>query len=435
MEDINRNLEVEKIKIMENELKPNTDFQGSSEQNKQPRQEKKKKGFGTGVVVGIIVCALIFTSVWGVNNFLIPTLMGGNFQTETTSRKDVEKKLNLLNGLISQNFLYEDEIDKDELIEGIYSGYVSALKEPYTEYYDKRETKEIFESTSGEFSGIGASMTQNLNTRAITILEVYEGSPADQAGLKTGDILYQVDDKMIEDEDLSEIVSWIKGEKGTKVVLHVLRNGEEMEFTAIRDTIEAKTVYYEMKENQTGYIRITEFDQVTYEQFELALNDLEQQGMKGLIVDVRNNPGGDFDVVINMLRLLLPKGVVVSTKDKYDHVEEFTCDGSHEFTKPLAVLINQNSASASEIFAGAIQDYEKGKLVGMKTFGKGIVQGIIKLHDGTSIKMTTAEYYTPSGRNIHGKGIEPDVEVEFQYDETNPDRDNQLEEAMKLLAE
>lgn len=435
MEDINRNLEVEKIKIMENELKPNTDFQGSSEQNKQPRQEKKKKGFGTGVVVGIIVCALIFTSVWGANNFLIPTLMGGNFQTETTSRKDVEKKLNLLNGLISQNFLYEDEIDKDELIEGIYSGYVSALKEPYTEYYDKRETKEIFESTSGEFSGIGASMTQNLNTRAITILEVYEGSPADQAGLKTGDILYQVDDKMIEDEDLSEIVSWIKGEKGTKVVLHVLRNGEEMEFTAIRDTIEAKTVYYEMKENQTGYIRITEFDQVTYEQFELALNDLEQQGMKGLIVDVRNNPGGDFDVVINMLRLLLPKGVVVSTKDKYDHVEEFTCDGSHEFTKPLAVLINQNSASASEIFAGAIQDYEKGKLVGMKTFGKGIVQGIIKLHDGTSIKMTTAEYYTPSGRNIHGKGIEPDVEVEFQYDETNPDRDNQLEEAMKLLAQ
>lgn len=435
MEDINRNLEVEKIKIMENELKPDTDFQGSSEQNKQPRQEKKKKGFGTGVVVGIIVCALIFTSVWGVNNFLIPTLMGGNFQTETTSRKDVEKKLNLLNGLISQNFLYEDEIDKDELIEGIYSGYVSALKEPYTEYYDKRETKEIFESTSGEFSGIGASMTQNLNTRAITILEVYEGSPADQAGLKTGDILYQVDDKMIEDEDLSEIVSWIKGEKGTKVVLHVLRNGEEMEFTAIRDTIEAKTVYYEMKENQTGYIRITEFDQVTYEQFELALNDLEQQGMKGLIVDVRNNPGGDFDVVINMLRLLLPKGVVVSTKDKYDHVEEFACDGSHEFTKPLAVLINQNSASASEIFAGAIQDYEKGKLVGMKTFGKGIVQGIIKLHDGTSIKMTTAEYYTPSGRNIHGKGIDPDVEVEFQYDETNPDRDNQLEEAMKLLAE
>ena len=229
------------------------------------------------------------------------------------------------------------------------------------------------------------------------------------------------------------MVSWIKGEKGTDVKITVLRDGEELELTATRDTIEVKTVSYEMKENQIGYIRVSEFDTVTYDQFKEALDDLENQGMQGLVVDLRNNPGGSLDTVTNMLRLLLPEGTIVSTKDKNGKTDEITCDGTHEFKKPMAVLVNQYSASASEIFSGAVQDYGTAKIVGVTTYGKGVVQQLMDLGDGTCLKVTIAEYYTPNGRSINGKGVEPDVEVEYQYDEENPKADNQLDQALSTV--
>jgi len=188
-----------------------------------------------------------------------------------------------------------------------------------------------------------------------------------------------------------------------------------------------------MKENQIGYIKVSEFDTVTYDQFKEALDDLEKQGMKGLVIDLRNNPGGNFDTVTDMLKLLLPEGVIVSTKDKEGNVEEVTCDGANEFDKPLAVLVNQYSASASEIFSGAVQDYGIGEIVGMTTYGKGVVQQLMDLGDGTCLKMTIAEYYTPNGRSINGKGVEPDVEVEYEYDENNPEADTQLEKALEVV--
>ena len=248
----------------------------------------------------------------------------GNFATESTSISDMEHKLDRLNALIEKYYLYEDEIDKDALVEGIYSGYAGALGDPYTEYYDEQEAKELFETTNGEFFGIGASMSKQLGTDEITIVNVYEDSPADKAGLKSGDILYKVDEHETAGYELDTVVSWIKGEKGTSVVLHVLRDGKEVEVTAVRDKIEVQTVAYEMKEDQIGYIAVSEFDSVTYHQFETALEDLEKQGMKGLVIDLRNNPGGNFDTVTDMLKLLLPEGVIVSTKDKEGNVEELT---------------------------------------------------------------------------------------------------------------
>ena len=377
-------------------------------------EQKKKKGYGAGIVTGILATVLVSLLLLG--GFRVITNTAGSYASGKVTEKEVSKKLNKLNALIDKYYLYEDEIDTDQLAEGIYSGYTSALGDKYTVYYDEDETKALMESTSGTFSGVGATLTKDADTGYATIVNVYEDSPAEKAGLKAGDILEKIDDHEVGDEQLDTVVSWIKGEKGTDVKITVLRDGEELELTATRDTIEVKTVSYEMKD-----------------QFKEALDDLEKQGMQGLIVDLRNNPGGSLDTVTNMLRLLLPEGTIVSTKDKNGKTDEITCDGTHEFKKPMAVLVNQYSASASEIFSGAVQDYGTAKIVGVTTYGKGVVQQLMDLGDGTCLKVTIAEYYTPNGRSINGKGVEPDVEVEYQYDEENPKADNQLDQALSTV--
>ena len=395
--------------------------------------EKTDDRFRAGILAGLAAALVILICIWGV--WTIADRVHGSFATGEITEKDVADKLDQLNALIDKYYLYEDEIDEDALIDGIYSGYAAALGDPYTVYYGEEETKALFESTSGEFSGIGATMSQAAGGGTITVTDVYEDSPADKAGMKAGDILCQVDDKPVDGESLETVVSWVKGEKGTEVTLYVERDGEQLELTAVRDTIEMQTVEYEMKEDQIGYIAVSEFDEVTYDQFKEALDDLENQGMEGLVIDLRNNPGGNLDTVTDMLRLLLPEGTIVSIKDKDGNSEELTCDGENEFTKPLAVLVNQYSASASEIFSAAIQDYGTGRIVGVTTYGKGVVQQLITLGDGTCLKLTIAEYFTPSGRSINGTGVEPDVEVQYVYDADNPEADNQLDAAISTVRE
>ena len=406
------------------------DFENGSANNINSRGKSR---FGLGVLTGLLAAALLFSGIWGVSRVL--NLSGGDYTSENVSEAEVGDKLDQLEALIKDYYLYSDEVDKDELIEGIYAGYAGALGDPYTEYYDEEETKALQESTSGEFSGIGATMSQNAESGVITIVNVYEDSPADQAGILEEDVLREVDGRSVDGEDLQNIVSWIKGERGSEVSLVVLRDGEEVEVTATRDIIEIQTVKYEMRENQIGYIAVSEFDSVTYDQFKTALDDLEARGMEGLVIDLRNNPGGSLSTVTDMLKLLLPEGTIVSTKDKNGNTEEITCDGTHEFTKPLSVLVNQYSASASEIFSGAVQDYGVGTIVGVTTYGKGVVQQLIDLGDGTCLKLTIAEYYTPSGRSINGTGVTPDVEVEYEYDESNPKADNQLDRALETVRE
>lgn len=400
--------------------------------------ENNNKNFIKGALYGALIMLFIVIlggGVWKVVSGMFHLAKSTAVQAESDDKTGA--KLKALGELIDENYLYSDEIDEKALQDGIYSGYVNGLGDPYTVYYNEDETKDLLESTSGEYSGVGAVLTKNYTTGLVTIASVYKDSPAEESGLKANDILYQVDDHEIGDEDLTEIVSWIKGDEGTEVTLHVYRGDEyeEVACKATRRTIEAQTVEYEMKNNQIGYIRITEFDSVTYEQFKNALADLENQGMESLVIDLRSNPGGNLDTTVNMLKLILPKGTVVSTEDKYGNKEEYTNEEDSGFKKPLAVLVNQYSASASEIFSGAVQDYGVGEIVGVTTYGKGIVQQLIDLGDGTCLKVTISEYFTPSGRSIHKKGIVPDVEVEYAVNAEDENADNQLEKALEVVKE
>lgn len=396
------------------------------------------RGFIKGALFGALLM-LAASVVWSEAPGLLGRLSFGDsvWAKQKAAEKETENKLNRIEKMMDQYYLYSDDVKQEDLEKALYTGFVNAMNDPYTVYYDEEETKEIKETTTGEYSGIGAAMLQNLETGEVVISNVFQDSPAEKAGLKAEDILYQVDGRPVAEEDLNEVVTWIKGEKGTEVTVGVYRGEERepLEVTAVRDTVETQTVEYSMKEGDTGYIYISEFDDVTYEQFKTALTALEAQGMQGLVIDLRNNPGGNLDTVVDMLRLILPEGTIVSVQDKYGTTETYECDGTQEFQKPLAVLVNEYSASASEIFAGAVQDYGTGKIVGVTTYGKGIVQELFDLGDGTMLKVTTAEYFTPNGENIHGKGIVPDVEVEYIYDESDPQKDNQLESALETVRE
>lgn len=386
---------------------------------------KDKKSFVKGALFGALAMLLIAGLVsCGLE-------LGDSSKEAVTS--ETEEKIAELKKLIDENYLHD--VDEEELQEGIYKGYISGLDDPYSVYYDEEETKSFYETTEGEYDGIGAVLSQNMDTGIITLVQIYDDSPAMKAGLQDEDILYKVDKEEVTGEDLTEVVSHIKGEKGTTVDITVLRGeeNEEVTVTVTRDTIQAQTVEYRMLEDNLGYIAVSEFDSVTYDQYQQALEDLQNQGMQGLIVDLRNNPGGNLSTVCDMLDLMLPEGLIVYTEDKDGNRQEMTSDDEHQFNLPMTVLMNGNSASASEIYAGAIQDYGLGKIVGTQSYGKGVVQQIFDLKDGTCVKLTIAEYFTPNGRNINGEGITPDVEVEYEKDENNPDADNQLEKAMEIL--
>ena len=388
---------------------------------------KNKKGFLQGALCG----ALAMLLVAGLVSCGLKMKDSGSGKDAVDS--STQKKVSELKELIDQNYM--GDVEEKQLEEGIYKGFISGLDDPYSVYYDEEETKSLYETTEGEYQGIGAVLSQNMNTGIITLVQIYDDSPAMKAGLKDNDILYKVNGEEVTGVELTEVVSHIKGEKGTTVEMTVLRgaDNEEVTVTATRDTVEAQTVKYRMMDGQIGYVSVSEFDSVTYDQYQKALKDLEGQGMKGLVVDLRNNPGGNLNTVCDMLDLMLPKGLIVYTEDKDGNRQEASSDDENQFTLPLAVLVNGNSASASEIYAGAIQDYGIGDIVGTQTYGKGVVQQIFDLKDDTCVKLTIAKYFTPKGRSINGKGITPDVEGEYEADENNPEADNQLDKAVETI--
>lgn len=364
-----------------------------------------------------------------------------------TSREGISEQLDMDMGAVKQktkeienliNQYYLDEIDEQQIEDTMYTGLVAGLDDPYSVYYTEEELKTMEESTSGEYSGIGATLTQNPDTKEMSVVSCFENTPAEEAGLLPGDIIVGWNGSSVEGMELSELVSKIKTDPDEHLTLEIERDGDTMEVELTRREVEIPTVESEMLHDQIGYIKLLEFDEVTAEQFRAALDQLEEQEMEKLIIDVRDNPGGVLQTVCDMLDELLPEGLIVYTEDKDGNKKEYTSDGEHQFTKPLAVLTNENSASASEIFAGAIQDYSLGTIVGTTTFGKGIVQRIFYLSDGTGVKLTVAKYYTPKGHDIHKKGITPDVEVELDENLKNKitishDEDNQLQKAIKLL--
>ncbi len=406
---------------------------------------KQKSNFGKGVAVGALATLLAVTlaagGIWlGVSaGFRKNTLsQKEDSSREAVSEKSVEKKSGEIADLIDQ--YYYEEVDEEALVEGMYAGMVDGLGDPYSAYYTAEEYRSLTESTSGVYYGIGAVLTQNINTKIVTILHVYPGTPAEEAGVKDGDVIVKVGDIEGDSMELSELVTHIKGEEGTTVHLELLRSGEKehIELDVKRRQIEVPTVQHQMLEGQVGFIQITEFSESTPEQFQEAWNDLEGQGMESVIVDLRDNPGGVLQSVCAMLDAILPEGLLVYTEDKYGNRSEYKSDAKC-VNLPMAVLINGNSASASEIFAGAIKDYEHGTLIGTTSFGKGIVQTIIPMEDGSAVKVTMAKYFTPKGNYIHGVGIEPDIQLEYQYqeeaegEEYNPLHDNQVLKALETL--
>lgn len=346
----------------------------------------------------------------------------GSNQGETTVLKDnqserykeIEDKLSEIDDLLDKYYLNDDEIDTQTMEDSIMKGYVSGLGEKYTAYYTADEFNALKESTSGEYKGIGVMVSQNIDTKTITVIRVFKDNPGYKAGLKAGDILYKVNDEDITGKDVDLVVSKIKGEEGTEVKLTVYRPDTEeyIDMTMKRESIKEPTVEYEMKEDNIGYVAISSFEEVTEDQFNAALEDLISQGMEGLVVDLRNNPGGVLDTVCNMLDRILPKDkLLVYTIDKNDNKQEIVSKNEDTLDMPIAVVVNGNSASASEVFTGALKDYGKAVIVGETTFGKGIVQTIIPLSDGSALKMTTSRYYTPNGTCIHGIGIVPDIQI------------------------
>ncbi len=410
----------------------------------------KNNKFLIGLLVGlasglfIISFILMIVGITGYTSFklITPKVTVNEVQesddSNAASQSEIDNKIKVLEKYIDQYFL--EKVDKKAYADGIYKGLFKSLEDPYSTYYTAEEYAALQEATSGTYCGIGATVSQDSETGIITIVKPFVDGPAYKAGILPGDILYKVAGEEVTGEDISEVVTKMKGEKGTKVEIQVVRDKEvnPIKFKIKRDNIEVPTIAYEMLDNKIGYIAISEFDEVTSEQFRKAVNDLEEQGEKALVIDLRNNGGGRLEAVVDMLDRMLPKGMIVSTKDKNGKGDEYKSSDKEQFNKPLAVLINGNSASASEIFAGAIQDYKLGTLVGTTSFGKGIVQSIIPLSDGTAIKLTTSKYYTPKGRNIHGTGIEPDVKIEL--DEAQKQKvviehkdDNQLQKAIEVV--
>lgn len=393
------------------------------------------KGLATGLGIALVISLLTYGGVSIYRGFRYMEKMA--VQEEKTSVADDHtlEKIGVLEKTIEEFFWKEVPVAQME--EGIYKGLLDSLEDPYSVYYTHEELLELQEQTEGIYYGIGAYISQDLETGYVQVSKIIKDTPAEESELQPGDYIYMINGEEMYGQDSSYVVSKIKGEEGTFVTITVLREGvtDPIDIDVERRKIESPTVEYEMLENGMAHIQIVEFDMVTTDQFEAAYKQAKAEGMKGMLLDLRSNPGGNLSTVCDIARMLLPKGLIVYTEDKYGHRVEYSCDGSKEIKVPLVVLIDGYSASASEILAGAVKDYEIGTLVGTTTYGKGIVQKVINLSDGSAVKLTVSNYYTPKGNNIHQIGVEPDVVVEFDAEAYVEGVDNQLEEAKKVLAD
>ena len=388
----------------------------------------KHKEYTAGVLTGVLVVTL---AVGGVK-FVQQRQYNG-----VLSDSSHVQKIEYLEKLIDQEYL--GEVDNDEMAEGVYAGLVYGLGDVYSRYYTADEYAQETASTDGAYAGIGVSIQKNKNG-GVQIAECYEGGPGAEAGLQTGDVITAINDTDVTDMELSDVVSLIRENKDKTIVLTVFRENEEKsrEISVDVTDVELPSVFGEMLDKKTGYIQITQFTGVTPQQYKDTFAELKDKGMERLVIDLRDNPGGLLTSVCDILREILPEGLIVYTEDKYGNREEETCDGKNKLDMPLAVLVNENSASASEIFAGAVQDHGVGTIVGTTTYGKGVVQELRQLSDGSAVKLTVSNYYTPNGNSINKVGIKPDVEVKLasvllNKDEITHEEDNQLQKALNVI--
>ncbi len=365
------------------------------------------------LVIATVICTNIFQLALGNRVIISKDLY------KTYSKYD--KLLGLENVIEGE---YYQEVSENDLIDGALKGLFEGLNDPYSQYYTADEFQTLKEQTSGSFVGIGVYIGVNSENDKITIISPIEGSPADKAGIKSGDIVVKVDGQSIDSKTVDEVIKHIKGKENTKVNLTVERNGKELSFDITRKTIVTKSVSSEVKDNNIGYLRITSFDENTYKEFKENLNDLQSKNIEGLVIDLRDNPGGLLDVCVDIADDLIGKGTIVYTKDNSGNKEYYKSD-ANEVDMPMAVLINGGSASASEILTAALVDNGKAIAIGETSFGKGLVQSVKGLKDGTGYKLTTAQYFTPNDDYINGKGIKPKIEEK--------DENEQLKSALEYI--
>ena len=391
----------------------------------------KIRPFIFGALVGVIITIIIGLSYTGIAKIVDMATKDGEYES-------LEDKFNEINEVLDSR--YYEAFEEELLYEGAIEGYVDGIGDPYTRYYTKEEYQSFLEDTTGSYDGIGVVVSYGEDGESIIVVSPFSGSPGELAGMLPGDRILEVNNTDVTGMDLEEVVDIIKGPKGTQVVISIYRpsTSEMLDIEITRENIDVPTVAYEMLDNDIGYIELSGFQVVTDQQFFEAYNALEAEGQEGMIIDLRNNPGGSVYVVGAISDLLLPEGLIVYTEDKAGKRSELTSDEEHQFTKPLVILVNENSASASEILAGAVKDHGIGTIIGTTTFGKGLVQGIEELEDGSAIKVTISKYFTPSGNYIHGIGIEPDIYVELPEDYKNKlyvdrEHDTQLQKALEVI--
>lgn len=341
----------------------------------------------------------------------------------------LENQLAEIDKLIDEHYIFS--VSADTIYDNTVKGYIAGLGDPYSEYFTPEEYAETMNDSSGSYVGIGVAVQQDSDTGAIRALTVYSGSPADKAGMQSGDIITAVDGTDITSSDLDKVVTLIRGKAGSKVQVTVYRDGKYLDLTMQRAKVDKVTVTSKMLDETIGYIQLTEFDSVSADQLKDAVDQLRSQGMTSFVLDLRDDPGGLLTSVTDIADLFLPKGDgILYMMDKQKNRTDYKCKEAQYITEPVVVLVNGNTASAAEVLSGALRDNGRAQIVGTQTFGKGIVQTFFPLSDGSAVKLTTAHYFTPGGTDIHGVGIKPDTEIS---DDVTTDADEPLEAAEKQL--
>ncbi|MCI8306540.1 MAG: S41 family peptidase [Lachnospiraceae bacterium] len=410
-----------------------------------------KNSFLKGMILGMAATALLFFGTYFIMGEIFDKAGKGLYESDegtinlqaVVSSDEFVNKCKVLNNYINAYYINKKDISTDDICDGMYHGIIDSLGDKYADYYNSEEYNSFMENAQGRYGGIGTYVSKNAITGDIVIVNPFEGAPADKAGVKSGDILTAIDGESVVGLELDDIVTMMKGEEGTSASLGILRDGSTLTIEVVREMVDVPTVDYEVLEDgNIGYIYVSSFDSVTSDQFREAVDELEAKNVDGLIIDLRDNGGGLIDAVVDMLDRILPKGLVMYTETNKGRDEEFYSTDEESYTKPYAVIINGYSASASEVFAGAVQDYGFGTIVGTKSYGKGVVQSIFPLNgvnDGSAVKLTTAKYFTPNGRNIDGIGIEPDVVIEYDKNSTVDGGkfkiDNQIQKAIDVIKE
>ena len=400
------------------------------------------------VMISLVIALLIsVVASQAIASSFLPPFMREESETVTISREEYEsllryEKLEVLLELVEMYYYKEEDVDVDAMIENAAVGLMAGIGDIYTQYYTPEKMAELVEETEGEYAGIGCQLLADPTDALITVTRVFKGSPAEKVGMRSGDKIIYVDDVYYTAYEMNEAVDVMRGEPGGTVKVTVMRGLETVDFDIVREVVNINYVEYEILEGNIGYVMVYDFLGNAYEVFSEAIDAFEKAGVSGMIIDLRDNGGGLVNVCVDMADLILSEGVVVSMRDKYEVVEEYKIDNEH-FDVPMVVLVNEYSASASEILAGAIRDRGAGKLVGSKTFGKGIVQSELMFQDGSGVHITTAYYFTPNGECIHEIGFEPDVQVELDEEAVTlyglnnlpHEEDAQLQKAIEVLKE